>query len=437
MNSEKLFNKNFTIMSVGQFISLFGNSLQRFALSLYILDLTGSATIFSVILALSVLPQIFLAPFGGAFADRFDKKKIMVFLDTFSGIFLLGFLIFLQTIGASGSSEMMGVSGNAVIPIAVLMCVMAVIQSVYDPSVRASIPAVTASANLASANSVVSIVSSLTGLLGPIAAGFLYGLYGIRAVFIINIVSFFASAIMELFLQIPHTRASLNGPIVKTFAQDIKHSVSYLYHEKPVIFQMILVASSFNLFLTPIYTVGLPFMEKLIFGATDQMYGISEGVVGAGMVVGALLLGVISKKFPFQKLYCYFYLLIFLVLGMGACAVPGILSKNGTSYLSYGLFTCIGFIFAMVLALVNILCMTYMQLEIPMEYMGKCMALITACSTALMPIGQIVFGRLYDIFKSTTWVIYIIVAMCCVVLTCITTRLIRQADATGSLRTDM
>lgn len=92
--NTKLLNKNFTIMVVGQFISLFGNSLQRFALSLLILDMTGSAAIFSFIIALTFLPQIFIAPFGGAIADRINKQKIMVFLDSFSGLFLLFFCYF-------------------------------------------------------------------------------------------------------------------------------------------------------------------------------------------------------------------------------------------------------------------------------------------------------------------------------------------------------
>ena len=423
MDNTKLFNKNFTIMAIGQFISLFGNSLQRFALSLLILDLTGSAAIFSAILALTFIPQIFIAPFGGAIADRVSKKRIMVCLDTFSGLLLLGFtLIFMNQAAPSTTA------------IAVLMCIMAVISSIYDPSVRASIPALTVPENMASANSVVSVVSSLTSLLGPIAAGFLYGLYGIELVFMINIVSFLFSAVMELFLYIPHTRQTLTDSVLKTFLGDIKQTFVYLLRKKPIIAKMLLVSCSFNLFLTPIYTVGVPFMEKIIFGVSDQLYGISEGCVGAGMIIGALLTGIMSKKLPFTKLYCYFYALIALVLGMGACALPGILNPQGVSILSYVLFTCSGFFFAVVLAIINILCMTYMQLEIPMEFMGKSMALITALSTALMPIGQIIFGGLYDVFADKTFIIYVIVALFCAISTLVTYRMIKTALADGSLK---
>ena len=134
------------------------------------------------------------------------------------------------------------------------------------------------------------------------------------------------------------------------------------------------------------------------------------------------------------QLYCYFYALIALVLGMGACALPGILNPQGVSILSYVLFTCSGFFFAVVLAIINILCMTYMQLEIPMEFMGKSMALITALSTALMPIGQIIFGGLYDVFADKTFIIYVIVALFCAISTLVTYRMIKTALADGSLK---
>lgn len=287
---DKLFDKNFTIMIIGQFISLFGNSLQRFALSLFILDITGSAAIFSAILSLAILPQIFLAPFGGALADRFSKKKIMVLLDAISGGILIVFALLIHT-QADGVIAMIGV----------LMCIMAVIQSIYEPTVRASLTLLVSDEKLSEANSTVSIVSAVTSLLGPIAAGFIYGFYGIETIFVINIISFIASSIMELFLTIEYKKTTIEGSMIKTFCNDIKTTMSYLVVEKRCIFYVIILSCCLNLFLTPIYTVGVPYLEKIVFGVSDQLYGISEGFVGAGMIVGALVVAPLSKKFLFPN----------------------------------------------------------------------------------------------------------------------------------------
>lgn len=81
VNKQKLFNRNFVMVVIGQLISLFGNSILRFALALYVLDITGSATIFGTVTAFAVIPTIMLSPFGGMIADRVNRRNIMVFQD--------------------------------------------------------------------------------------------------------------------------------------------------------------------------------------------------------------------------------------------------------------------------------------------------------------------------------------------------------------------
>ena len=62
MRSDRLFSRDFTLMVAGQIISLFGNAILRFALSLYVLDTTGSAAAFGGILAVSMVPTILCSP---------------------------------------------------------------------------------------------------------------------------------------------------------------------------------------------------------------------------------------------------------------------------------------------------------------------------------------------------------------------------------------
>ena len=95
---QKLFTRNFTFLILGQISSLVGNYTLRFALSMYVLEQTGSASIFAGLLALALLPTILLSPFGGILADRANRRNIMVTLDTLSGISVLlaGFAMALE-----------------------------------------------------------------------------------------------------------------------------------------------------------------------------------------------------------------------------------------------------------------------------------------------------------------------------------------------------
>lgn len=74
----KLFRRDFTLVVIGQIISLFGNAILRFALPLYLLRETGSSTLFGVVTACSFAPMVILSMVGGVLADRVNKRDIMV-----------------------------------------------------------------------------------------------------------------------------------------------------------------------------------------------------------------------------------------------------------------------------------------------------------------------------------------------------------------------
>ena len=90
MNLSVLKNKNYVLVVLGRFVSEFGTYLQSFALSLFVLEKTGSPSLFASVIAISVLPRIILMPFTGVLSDRFSRKKMIVLMDILSGIFVMG-----------------------------------------------------------------------------------------------------------------------------------------------------------------------------------------------------------------------------------------------------------------------------------------------------------------------------------------------------------
>lgn len=91
---KELFGRSFQLLLLGQIISILGSALLRFGLSLYALDLTGRADIFGTLYALSSIPLL-LSPIGGAIADRFNRRHLIVIFDFASCIVVLGFLFLL------------------------------------------------------------------------------------------------------------------------------------------------------------------------------------------------------------------------------------------------------------------------------------------------------------------------------------------------------
>ena len=135
MPASRLFTRDFTLMTVGQIISLFGNAILRFALSLHVLALTGSAAVFGGILALSMVPTALLSPLGGILADRLPRARIMVILDFSTCACILLF------------DALFARSGNLA-AVTLFMVLLSLIQAVYQPSVQASVPTLVAEERL-------------------------------------------------------------------------------------------------------------------------------------------------------------------------------------------------------------------------------------------------------------------------------------------------
>lgn len=125
--STKLFQKNFTMVVIGQIISLFGNSILRYALPLYLLNLTGSASLYGIVMALSFIPMLLLEPIGGIIADRVNKKNVMVFLDFFTSGLIIFYLFTYKRF-------------SIVLLLIVVLMLLYGIQGIYQPAVQASIP---------------------------------------------------------------------------------------------------------------------------------------------------------------------------------------------------------------------------------------------------------------------------------------------------------
>lgn len=142
MEKQKLFTRNFTLLILGQASSLVGNNALKFALSMYVLERTGSAAVFSALLAAAMLPTILLSPLGGILADRLNRRNVMVALDGITGaVALAAGVIFLP-------------GGNVFIAGALLFA-LAVLSAFESPTVQACVPQMLTGDNLIKGNAAV------------------------------------------------------------------------------------------------------------------------------------------------------------------------------------------------------------------------------------------------------------------------------------------
>lgn len=380
---QKLFSKDFTLVVIGQIISLFGNAAVRFALPLYLLNLTGSSALFGTVTACAFLPAILLSPVGGIIADRVNKRNVMVVLDFLTALVILIFSLRME-------------GGSLVLLLTVTMMLLYGIAGAYQPSVQASIPVLVHQEQFMAANSVINTISSFSSLMGPVLGGVLYSAYGLKPVLWICMACFTASAVMEIFIQIPFQKQPARGSVWKTARADFAESIRFIRKEKPVIAKVVLEVCGINLFLSAMIIVALPYLvtEVLDFGAdqANRLCGFAEGALAAGGLAGGICAGVFAGRLSIRRAGN-------LVIACALCVLPvsAVLLLSSSGPLCYLVLVVCCFFIMVFSTIFSVQMLSFVQTETPKNLIGKVIAVILTVTMCAQPLGNALYGVLFEI----------------------------------------
>ena len=377
-NSPISGNRDFRLMVIGQIISILGSALLRFALSLYVLDITGRADIYAALYAFSNIPLL-ISPVGGAVADRFNRRNLMVLFDFTSGIIISLYYLSLC------------LGGTSIFLTGAVLILLSVISSMYGPTVTASIPLLVKEEHLEGANGLVNGVQALSNVAAPLIGGMFYGIFGVKALVCVSGTAFICSAVLELFIHIPFRKREF------TMAADLKEGFSYV-GRNPLILRSMILASLLNLVLTPFFVVGGPVILRTAMKSTDAMYGIGMGTINLATILGALSMGAAAKRMRVENLHRLLAAITLLFLPMALSVTPAWIRRG--FYPSYLVFLACAVPIAMIMTIISIFVITKVQKETPNENLGKVMAIITAVSQCAAPLGQLVCGFIFQTFPA-------------------------------------
>lgn len=397
MNRKTLFHKVFTLVVVGQIISLFGNAILRFALPLYLLNQTHSAALFGIVSACSFIPMIILSPIGGIIADRVNKRNIMVILD-FGTAALVGVLTLLM-----GSADL--------VPLLIVsLMILYGIQGTYQPAVQASIPSLIAPDKLMPANAVINLVSSLAGLIGPVIGGAAFGFWGMTPILLVSIGCFLTSAIMEMFIHIPFEKKKKSSRLFSMVMSDLKESASFIKNKKPVIAKVTWIIAAINFFFSSVMIIGLPVIitQTLGFDETfgNQLYGYCQGSLAGGGLAGGLLAGMLSKKFSVSKSHNLLYICSLLLIPISIA-----LMLKLPAMITYIIILVCCFVSMASVSIFVIQMTSYLQLITPSHLIGKTMALVMCLCMCAHPLGQATYGALFETFPDKAYIFFLCAAL--------------------------
>ena len=384
---KQLFKRDFTMVVIGQIISLFGNAILRFALPLYLLRKTDSSSLFGAVTACSFIPMVIFSLFGGIIADRKNKRNIMVALDFAAAAVIL---IFSFALGKVSLVPLM---------VTVLMILYG-ISGIYQPAVQASIPLIAEKQFLMQGNAVINMVSTLAGLLGPIIGGVLFGAFGITPILFISVGCFVFSAVMEIFIHIPFEKSTDGKSIFSAVGSDLSDSFQFIKYEKPIFLSVVGIIALFNLILSAMLLVGIPVIVVQILGMSDTAIGITQGAMGLGGLAGGIIAGAAAEKIRLKNGYIFLILCSLAAFFMGISVFDAV-PKN----IGYIIITAVSFGAMCASAMFSVALMTAVQQQTPPNLLGKIMAVSIAVSSCSQPVGQAVYGVLFDAFAGKPYLI--------------------------------
>ena len=221
MENQKLWTRDFTIITLGSVVSMFGNALSGFAMSLMVLDYTESTLFYAIYLASFTIPQIIMPIFSGAILDRFSRRKTIYTLDFLSSFLYLfaAFIIY---------------RGLFSFPIfAIYVFIVGSINSVYLVAYQSFYPLLITPGNFSKAYSISSVLETMSALMVPVAA-FVYNSVGITPLLFLNAISFFIAAVMETQIKEQEEYIEIQKQNIqstdssKQFLTDIKEGFKFL-----------------------------------------------------------------------------------------------------------------------------------------------------------------------------------------------------------------
>jgi len=386
MNIKLIKQKDFALLMFGKLVSLLGSNMQQFALSLYVLAMTGSATIFASILSISILPRLLLSPVAGVFGDWFNRKKTIVSLDFLNSIIIGAFAIIFT------------IHGSITLPMVYILVILLEITEIFFHSAMAAVlPSIVEKEDLTDANSINSLVMNIGQLLAPVIAALIYGIFGLKLILIFNSISFFFSAVSEMFIKIPKKHRRPDKINLQSFKTDLIEGINIIRSSK-LISTIISLATVINFCVAPLFSIGLIFIIKEVLKSTDFQFALFQMVLSSSMIAAPLLCSGYLKKMKIGKLlYKCFISISISILIMSIVPTKIIINSSSSNLLPFTLLTVISFMIGIFVTVSNIALGTIFNQIVPIELMGRTSSVLSLSVTIFIPIGQMILGYLYDI----------------------------------------
>ena len=401
-NENVFSNRNFRLVFLGALVSELGALLYSFAVSFYILEISGnSAFLQGLYLALCGASMLVFTPIGGVLGDRFNKAKIMYLCDYVKGgTILLAtalMLVFREPDAHIGILFALGILGNAV-------------SGIFTPAAGARFPHIVKEEQLQQANAYFSVKNSLVNILGVILAGILYAALPVLTLFILVGVCFVASGVSEMLIRYAHQPAP-EQLTLKVAVRDMRDGVAYLKTKKAIM-AVIGAILFINFFFAPVTGNFIPYFIKTDLASapsylldhvlTPELWSSVFSVCfGVSSLIGAAILSARKQEEKCgYKTAVRLCIIAAFVIALTVCYWQFV--DRGAAVNGFLIAFCLGGLaMGFLISFINIPLATAMMRVVDKDKLSKVTSITSIGSQGMIPVASVLAGVILQALGST------------------------------------
>ena len=359
----------FTIIWIGQIVSLVGSGLTCFAQSIHVYQGTGSVTHLSLLTLMAALPGILISPLAGALVDRWDRRWVMIISDTVAA----GGTLVLRLLLKNDALEIWHLY--------VITAILSIANHFQWPAYFATISLLVKRKNLGYANGMIELGRSLGQIMAPFMAGVLVVAFALQGVVLFDLGTYIFALITLLIVRIPKPEQTEEGRAGQgSLWAETVYGWKYLYSRRGLFSLLILFAA--NNFLLGI--VGVLILPLSLSLTSITAYGSMRSLGGVGMLIGSLVMAIWGG--PKRRVLG---VLAFMLVEGFAVILGGILP-------SVPLLFAAVFIFFLATPIVNGCSQAIWQTKVAPDVQGRVMAASSMIMGLAPPLAFVLAGPLAD-----------------------------------------
>ena len=373
----KFWKKKYFTMLAGQSVSLITSGILQMSIIFYLTAKTNSAMVLSIATLMGFLPQAVIGPFAGTFVDRHSRKGVMIGADLMiaaTGGFLAVVSVFME------------------LPIWLIMLVLfvrSIGNAFHSPASSAVTPPMVPQDQLTKCAGYNQTMQAAVSLISPAAAAFLYSVWSLSTIILLDIIGAVLACGVVAVLSIPNPPIC-PGESQNSFFRDMKEGYFELKKNKGL-FALLWIGTAYMFFFMPISAL-YPLMSMGYFRGTPTHASIAEIAFAGGMLAGGILLSVWGGF----KNRIFSIGLSVLVMGV-SIAISGLLPTNAF------------FIFVICCTVMGLTSPFYgvqnalFQEQLPPEYLGRVFSLLGSVMSFAMPLGLLCSGIFAELIGVEKW----------------------------------